>query len=242
MEKIVNPYLKTAVVVILLTLFMEGCSPFSTEPRPGPDKQSEGTITGAATGAGSGAIIGAQAAAAAGPGAWIGAGFGAIFGLLSGLGLDLVEEDQIRREEQIKRAREIVWSQEMLAEHYSRRLELHPNRDIYPIDWFFDRDSSKLKPGATLLLEAITQMNMQRMPWSRIVVACYTTARDPHARYPQYITKKRSEIIAQEMVNLGIEPRRLYTKSYVMSEPILIDPNDSAYRYRQAVEFIPLDY
>ena len=108
------------------------CSPFTTEPVPGPDKQAVGTWTGAATGAGAGAVVGAQVTAAAGPGAWIGAGFGAVFGMFSGLGIDLLEEDQINRQIQEQEMRELSWVHEVLAEHYARRMELHPNRDIFP--------------------------------------------------------------------------------------------------------------
>ena len=49
----------------LLLLSVSGCTLFSDEPKPGPDKQSVGTISGAALGAGTGAVYGAQ----------IGAGF-----------------------------------------------------------------------------------------------------------------------------------------------------------------------
>ena len=89
-----------AIAALALCAGSFACSPFTTDPVPGPDKQSIGTFGGAATGAGAGAVIGAQLTAATGPGAWVGAGFGALFGMFSGLGLDLLEEDQINRQNQ----------------------------------------------------------------------------------------------------------------------------------------------
>ncbi len=230
-----------AVLGVSLSASIAGCTLFSTEPKPGPDKQAVGTMAGAAVGAGSGAAIGANIGRSTGPGAWVGAGFGALFGMLSGLGIDLLEEDQLRRFDETERAKEQLWAQEMLAEHYARRLELHPNRDIFPADWFFDADSSQLKPEAVILSRELGELTRQRMPWSRIVVAVYVTSQDPESAYAQYVTKQRAQEIATQFVKAGIEPRRVLAQGVTVSEPILVDPNDSPGRYRQAVEIIPLD-
>ena len=194
-----------AVLGVSLSASIAGCTLFSTEPKPGPDKQAVGTMAGAAVGAGSGAAIGANIGRSTGPGAWVGAGFGALFGMLSGLGIDLLEEDQLRRFDETERAKEQLWAQEMLAEHYARRLELHPNRDIFPADWFFDADSSQLKPEAVILSRELGELTRQRMPWSRIVVAVYVTSQDPESAYAQYVTKQR----AQEIVNEHRPQRQL---------------------------------
>lgn len=232
------------LVTLLLVLsfaMLGGCTLFSTKPKPGPDKQAVGTFTGAAIGAGTGAVYGAQVGAGAGPGAWVGAAFGAVYGLFSGLGVDLLEEDGMRRELEEQRLREIAWVQEVLDEHYARRLELHPNRDIFPADWFFEGDSAELKPSAVILARQIGYLTKQRMPWSRIVVAAYVTTNDKSSTYAQYVTKKRAEEIALQFVRAGMEPRRVLTQGVPVSQPILIDPDDSPSRYRQAIEIIPLD-
>ncbi len=218
-----------------------GCSPFTAEPIPGPDKQSVGTFTGAAIGAGGGAVYGAQVGAGTGPGAWVGAALGAVYGMFQGLGVDLLEEDELRSAAEEQRAREIAYVQEVLAEHYARRLELHPTRDIFPADWFFENDSSDLKPSAALLARELGYLTKQRMPWSRIVVAAYVTTKDKDSTYAQYVTKKRAEEIALQFVKDGMEPRRVLTQGIAVPEPILIDPDDSPSRYRQAIEIIPLD-
>ncbi|MFN8389770.1 MAG: hypothetical protein U0136_05725 [Bdellovibrionota bacterium] len=226
---------------VLFVAVTSSCSPFTTEPIPGPDKQSVGTFTGAALGAGSGAVVGAQVGAGSGPGAWVGAALGAIYGMFQGLGVDLLEEDELRRLAEEQHTREIAWVQELLAEHYARRLELHPTRDIFPADWFFDTDSAELKPEAVALAHELGLLTKQRMPWSRIVVAAYVTTTDKDSAYAQYVTKKRAQEIALQFVRAGMEPRRVLTQGIPMSEPILIDPEDSPSRYRQAIEIIPLD-
>lgn len=227
--------------VLVLGVMLAGCSPFSLDPIPGPDKQFVGTVAGAGVGAGTGAVIGAQVGAGTGPGAWVGAGFGAIYGMVSGLGMDMLEEDQLRRDEEEQRLRELAWVQEVLTEHYARRLELHPQRDIFPADWFFENDGSELKGSSVVLAHELGALTLKRMPWSRIVVASYVTTQDKDSHYAQYVTKRRAEQIANEFIRAGVEPRRVMIKGVAVDEPILIDPDDSPSRYRQAIEIIPLD-
>lgn len=229
----------------LFFLLMTGCFPVPNNPIdvpvPGPDKQAAGTWYGAIMGAGSGAVTGAQLSAGAGPGAWVGAGLGAAWGMFSGLGVDLLEEDRLRREGEIARARELIWVQEVLAEQYARRIELHPNRDLYPADLFFDGDSTKLRDESVVLVEEMARMTKQSRPWSRVVIASYVTVEDPSSAYATHLTQRRAEEIALVFVREGIEPRRVLTQAVSLAEPILIDPYDSKSRYRQAIELISLD-
>lgn len=228
--------LQTGCIVALV-----GCSPFSTQPQPGPDKQFVGTMSGAASGAGAGAVIGAQLTASTGPGAVLGAGFGALFGMLSGLGVDMLEEDELRRQRELATLREKAWIQEVLAEHYQRRMELHPSRDIYPADWFFKGDSVELRPEAEALVHEIGKLSEERMPWSRLLVAAYVSSADPESSYSQHLSEKRAQAIALTLIRAGIEPRRVVTQGIPINQPILIDPDDHSERYRQAIEIIPLD-
>lgn len=212
------------------------------EPYPGPDKQGEGMIYGAMTGAGSGAVIGFQTSAGSGPGALVGMGFGAAYGMLTGLGLDVVEETSLENAERIKDLRERAWAQEILNEHYSRRLELHPNRDIFPADWFFTDDGLSLTCRGQALVKEIALLNKSRMPWSRLVITVYSNSSDPESHYAKRVTQKRSEELALAFIRAGIEPRRISTKPLTISEPVLIDPYDSPNRYKQAIEIVALDY
>lgn len=228
--------------LLLALLFAQiSCSPFTSDPVPGPDKQSVGTFAGAALGAGSGAVTGAQVGAGAGPGAWVGAAFGAVYGMFKGLGVDLLEEDQIRRLIEEQHLRELALAQRMLAEHYSRRLELHPGRDIFPADWFFEDDSSMLKPEAKILARELGALTKQRMPWSRIAVISYVSVKDKESSYADFLTKKRAAEIAVEFINAGVEPRRLLAQGAILDQTVLIDPYDARDRYRQAIEIVAVD-
>ena len=228
-------------LLLLFVCLSISCTPFTAKPVPGRDKQAVGTWSGAAAGAGAGAVTGAQLGAAAGPGAWIGAGLGGIFGLFSGLGQDAVEHDILLREDEARELRKKSWVQEVLAEHYARRLQLHPNRDIYPADWFFDSDEIRVKREGEILLEAIAEQTKSRMPWSRIVIAVYNTSSAPTNSYTEYLTTRRAEEIALRFIEAGVEARRVLSQATTTTEPILIDPEDSINRYNQAVEIIALD-
>jgi outer membrane protein OmpA-like peptidoglycan-associated protein len=237
---------KAAALLLLVSSVsvsgLTGCLPAQTEPSPGPDKQSIGTWYGGAMGAGSGAVLGHNLIAAAGPGAWVGLGLGAVFGMMSGLGQDLLEEDMIRRRELEQALREKAWVQEVLAEHYQRRLELHPNRDIFPADLFFDADKTELTAHSQVLVSEIARLSLNRMPWSRIMISSYAMSRDPKSPFAEYLTERRAKAIALQLVRCGIDPRRVVTQAVTTSEPILVDPYDSPGRYNQAIEIVPLDY
>ena len=226
--------------IVFIIVFISACTPISSEPLPGPDKQASGTILGAAIGAGAGAVTGAQLSAATGPGAWIGAGFGAIFGMLKGMGLDIIEEEELAKEAQLAELRERAWAQGALSEHYARRAQMHPDRDIFPADWFFEGDKSDLKAEGFALVSEIAKLQENRKPWSRILVAVYNKA-PKSSEYSRHLAAKRAQAVALQMVRSGIEPRRVLSKGMSISEPVLIDPEDRDDRYNQAVEIIALD-
>lgn len=222
------------VVVVWMAV---GCAP----ALPGPDKQFAGTLEGAALGAGSGAITGFHVSAATGPGAAIGAGFGAVAGGIQGLMADREEAAMLAVAAQSRGERERARVHEILNEHYSRRLELHPTRDIYPADLFFDGDEVKLRPGAESLLSEIARLNKRRLPWSRLAIASYSKVGSGDSEYARHLNERRSRAVGDSLVRAGIEPRRVVTRAVVIDEPILLDPHDKPTRYNQAIEIIPLD-
>src|SRR5262245_35534356 len=97
-------HLRVAALLVLAS-----CAP---KPVPGPDKQGAGFVSGAAIGAGSGAAIGAELTVGAGPGAAVGAGMGAIFGSLQGIAADLLEDEEIKQQEEVARLKTQAWVQE----------------------------------------------------------------------------------------------------------------------------------
>jgi outer membrane protein OmpA-like peptidoglycan-associated protein len=229
------------VGLAVLTLLAGACSPGASEPVPGPDKQGAGTVYGAVVGAGTGAVTGAQLSAATGPGAWVGAGLGGVFGMVSGIGVDLLEEDQLQRKEEFRRLRLQAWAQEVLQEHYERRLAVHPSRDIFPADLFFEPGSAKLKPEGQVLIHELAQLSKTRSPWSRMLITSYLTSANADSPFASSINEKRADELGLHFVRCGVEARRVVTQGVVLDSPLVQDPDDHPSRYRQAIEFLPLD-
>lgn len=218
---------------------LTACS--GSTPAPGPDKQFSEMLGGAASGAGAGAVTGFQVSAAAGPGAFVGAGFGAVSGAIQGLSNDASEEEQLAMQHEILKNRQIAYAQSVLAEHYKKRAELHPTRDIFPADLFFSSDEVQINPGGLALINELTRLNKERLPYSRLIVVVYTKSSDPDSAYANHLSERRSRELVDAFVRAGIEPRRLSTKPFVIPKPILIDPDDKPERYNQAVELFAYD-
>jgi len=192
-------------------------------------------------GAGAGAVTGAQIASATGPGAFIGAGFGAVAGGVRGAMQDVMESqaEAIRDATEAERAR--AFAQERLAEHYQRRIDLHPTRDIFPADWFFYGDEARLRPEAMALVDEIARMNKERLPWSRLVITSYVKSSDRAALYSRSLAQHRAREIFNQFVRAGVEPRRLVAKGVILEDAILVDPEDVKDRYSQAIEIVLVD-
>lgn len=223
---------------ICLFCLLTACHSSNVE---GPDKRFEGQMQGAITGAGAGAVTGFQVGAGAGPGAAVGAGFGAVAGGIRGFIRDNTEENLLRLANETEEQRKRVIAQEILSDHYQRRLQNHPSRDIYPADLFFQGDEVVIRPCSAAIVQELARINKNRMPWSRLQVAVYTKAKDKGSKYAEYLSQRRAIALGNELVNAGLESRRVETKAVIVSAPVLIDPEDDPTRYSQAVELITLD-
>lgn len=225
---------------LAISLLLLGCS---SGYDPGPDKQGQGTLAGMLTGAGAGAVTGFQIGegAALGPGAFIGAGFGAVAGGIKGVVQDNLEDDLYELQMQVSDEKDIAFAQQMLIEHYQRRIAIHPSRDIFPADWFFEGDGVTLKPCAEALVYEIARLNKRRFPYSRLVVASYVKTASEESEYAKHLAQNRSKEIGNYLVKYGIEPRRIETRGILTDAPVLIDPRDEPKRFAQAIEFIPVD-
>jgi outer membrane protein OmpA-like peptidoglycan-associated protein len=212
----------------------------------GPDKQGGGTLQGAASGAITGGITGAQLSSTTGPGIFIGAGLGSIAGAAQGMVADSLEEDQRALGKRIYSEAEISKAQNMLAEHYSRRLEIFPTRDIYPADYFFNSDERELNNVSEALVKELTVLNKNRMPWSRLRIVNYIKSQDSTAgertdAYATQLALDRSKALMNEFIKNGIDPRRIEAKAMIIDMPLVLDPKDHPARYNQAVEITPVD-
>ena len=161
--------------IFFLLIFLSGCY---HELISGPDKRFLSMSSGALSGAGAGAITGFHLSSATGPGAFIGAGFGAVAGSLHGFVQDIHEDMLLKLKAETKREMMIAQAHEILADHYKRRMELHPTRDIFSADLFFEADHVDLRKDACTLLSEIARLNKDRYAWSRLVVAVYIKAKN----------------------------------------------------------------
>jgi len=234
------------VFLDVATLALGACVAFagvgcSSQPVPGPDKLGRDEGIGALEGAGAGMVVGAQVGAGTGPGAAIGAGFGAIAGAIQGIMKDSMEETDMKTESEIKATRQRIVAQDVLAQHYEMRMQMHPGRDIYPADVFFRGDSYKMCPQGIAVVKEIARMNEFRLPYSRLIVASYAKSMSPDSAYVSHLTERRAREFVNQLVRAGVEPRRLETRAVVVDAPVLIDPRDNPTRYNQAIEIIAVD-
>jgi outer membrane protein OmpA-like peptidoglycan-associated protein len=224
---------------LVVSMLAGGCA----QEVPGPDKQGGGMLGGAAMGAGAGAIAGAQLSSATGPGALVGAGFGAVAGAVRGMVQDSLEHETKLIADQTASEQERARAHKILAQHFDRRLRLHPTRDIFPADLFFYADSTKLRREAVGIVNELAVLSKDRLPWSRLVVACYVKSRDPKETnsYGRQLAEKRAEALSNHFVRHGIDPRRIEARAVLIDDVVVNDENDDPLRYAQAVEIIPFD-
>lgn len=226
-----------SVAFFALSFFTVSCAP----SQPGPDRQFEGMASGIALGAGSGAVTGFQVSAATGPGAAVGAGFGAIAGAIGGAVRDSEEDRIAALSSATQKERERSSVHQILQDHYQKRIELHPTRDIYPADLFFVGDETRLCKMGKALVNEIAILNQQRMPSSRLALAVYVKSNDPNSDFARYLAEERARSFADQLERGGINPRRIETRPMIVDAPVLIDPLDDPGRYSQAIELILMD-
>ncbi len=213
--RILMSKMKILLIAISIAVFLPGCADYS-KPIPGKDKQGAGLVSGAMMGAGSGIITGAQFGAATGPGAFIGMGFGALWGSLQRLGLDLLEDEDFRILMEVAKTDDEVLAQYTLLEHFEIKSELHPGRDIFPADVFFDNGDVKISRNGAAVARLITKILSQRSPSSRFEIVNYIVSSDKKSTYAKFLGKKRNNSLGFTLVQAGIEPRRLVFKTIVV--------------------------
>jgi hypothetical protein len=241
-EKFGSRFALPCMFALSCGVLLAGCA----GPTPGPDKQFAGTMSGAVTGAGAGMVTGFQVGAGTGPGAAVGAGLGAVLGGVQGIVQDDIEDEILKSATESEAARARVLAHEALADHYRRRAQVHPGRDIFPADQFFAGDEGKLTVAGGYLVDELAALNRERLPYSRLVIRSYVksaTVEGPADRneYGESLATRRANAIVNRMALAGVEPRRLVAQGMTLEAPLVLDPVDDPFRYNQAIEIIPLD-
>lgn len=228
--------------IITLGFVVAGCA----GPTAGPDKQFAGTMSGAVTGAGAGMVTGFQVGAGTGPGAAVGAGLGAVLGGVQGAVQDDLEEEIMAAASDAEQERARVVAHEALADHFRRRAQVHPGRDIFPADQFFIGDSAKLSLVGRSIVDELASLNRERLPYSRLVVRSYVKSSPTEEgaaanEYAESLATRRANAVANRLVRAGIEARRVVAQGMLIEAPIVLDPVDDPFRYNQAIELMPVD-
>ena len=92
------------------------------------------------------------------------------------------------------------------------------------------------------MVQEIARLNEYRLPYSPLVVAAYAKSTGTSdTSYVQHLTDRRSREFVNQLIQAGVEPRRLETRSVIMEAPLVLDPKDDPTRYNQAIEIIPVD-
>ncbi len=229
------------IIYTCISLLLCSCGATDNSPIPGRDKQGQSMLTGAALGATSGAITGAQFASSTGPGAFIGAGFGAIWGTIQGLGIDALEEEDLRLMDQLYERQDDVWAEYAFLSHLERKKELFPNRDIFPSADFFRADDVILSEEGKILTKFLAKKYSNQSSFSRITITSYVQSKDIESQYAKFLNKRRAEAIALQFSRSGFEPRRIHLETIILGSPLVDDPYDYADAYSQALEFALVD-
>jgi len=190
-------------VVIILSAALFSCASMHTD-------QTKGTAVGAGTGAAVGAILG-QVIGGDTESTLIGAGIGTAIGGIAGnqIGryMDLQEQD----------LRNAIAA----SESASMRRERDILRATFKGEAYFDYDSSRLKPGIYSELRRISDI-LIKYPNSRIEVAGHTDTKGSE-EYNFDLSKKRAEVVANQLIYNGVSAQRIMAIGYGESRPISSD-------------------
>ena len=216
---------------IFLLVFLLGCF------TPAGNRREEGAVAGAATGALTGMVVAVHAGSAYPPAALAGAGFGAVAGGVKGYFADQLEAKYQELANEKDHQKALLKAQLIVLQQLEQRKKLHPTRDIFPSDLFFLGDEHTLRPGAEAIIEEIAIINKERFSWSPLVVASYVQA-GKNDSFAKQLAGDRAKIIANKLIKYGISPRRVEARPIIITETLLLDPEDRPDRYSQAIEFI----
>ena len=208
--------MRLSIATLFTALMFVGCS----NPQPGPDKTAAGIVLGAGWGAGAGAVVGNQVGNP-GQGVAVGAGIGALSGAMTGAGYDIVEESQVRQEEELAslkiqnlaNRRELAQIQDTLGRDES----VAAGHSFYQV--FFDDDATNLKAGSVANLEAFTEA-VKSDPHARMIRVTGHTDDTGNPEYNQRLAEARAREVSAYLMSRGISSDQIQVSSYGAQRPI----------------------
>ena len=213
----------------------------SCHPVPGPDKSVAGAVLGAGWGAGAGAIIGHQTGAT-GPGIAIGAAFGGASGLLTGVGLDIMEGNELEEQRELDamkvqvaaNTRNLQVLQDTLDDH-DRRLD----RASFTGQVFFDADSAALRAGSAAELERLAQAIRDNPYISAVEVRGHSDDMGNTERNER-LSEARARTVATFLANHSISMDRIKVVVNGARQPLASNETEAGRQLNRRVEIIPL--
>ena len=204
------------ILSLIVVIAVTGCA----TPQPGPDKTAAGIVLGAGWGAGAGAVVGNQVGNP-GEGVAVGAGIGALSGAMTGAGYDIVEETQVRQEEELAslkiqnlaNRRELSQIQATLGRDES----VAAGHAFYQV--FFDDDATNLKAGALANLEAFTEA-VKSDPHARMIRVTGHTDDTGNPDYNQRLAEARAREVGAYLMSRGVSTDQIQVASYGAQRPI----------------------
>jgi len=204
----------TAMVVFLYSL--SACAPPQTNTQ-------KGAIYGAAAGAAVGAVVG-QAIGHDTKGTLEGAAIGAAVGGLAGAGIGRYMDQQ---EQALRQA--MAASQAAMVNRQGNILSV-----TFKSDFFFDVDSSVVKPGAYRDIDRLAKV-LNEFPNTRIRIEGHTDSTGSES-YNLRLSQRRAEAIRNLLVARGVSPTRIVTIGYGESMPRASNTTFSGRQLNRRVE------
>ena len=211
----------------------------SCRAMPGPDKSLAGMVLGAAWGAGAGAVVGHQTGNM-GPGALVGSGFGAASGLMSGIGLDVAEGVELRRQReldglkiQVAANRRSLESIQDTLDARTRRLSM--GRTTSRV--FFDKDLASLRAGAVAQLQRLAQ-EIKANPYVG-TVEIHGHSDDTGATEKNYrLSEARARTVASFLGHQGISMDAVRVLSHGATRPLATNETEAGRQLNRRVELV----
>ncbi len=204
------------IICSFLALFLVSCA--------GTTNTEIKTKEGALIGAGVGAILG-QAIGRNTNGTLVGAGIGAALGGLAGSQVGAYMDQQeaaLRNAVAASDAASIRRSRNVLTATFKS-------------DFLFNFNSFTLKPGAYSEIDRVSKV-LNQYPQTRIKVEGFTDS-SGSAAYNMKLSQRRSQSVANALIQRGIDPTRIVSYGFGESQPISSNP---AANRRVEIRIIPM--
>jgi len=109
------------------------------------------------------------------------------------------------------------------------------SRELRPI--YFDYDKSEIKPEAREILNQNAAF-LREHPNIDLLVEGHCDERGTN-EYNLALGQRRADRAMEFLINLGIEPSRIITKSWGEERPADLGHDESAWRWNRRAEFVP---